>query len=315
VVDEIDFGITHVIRAEEHLSNTPPQILIYNALSAQVPEFAHIPLVNFNDEKMSKRDMPPLTATESAALKACGWTDEQIRGRADLNLCTVAYYRALGYLPAALVNYLVRLGWSLDEKSEFIPLEQVIANFSLDRVTKAPGNFDSKKLMWLQAEYMKLLSPAEKVERALPYLRRAKLVGDPVDPAVRALLIKIAEYSGERIKLLSDFVFFAAPVLKGAPQYNPSAVAAKFAEPCTADRLRAFAAELRALESFTVQTILAAFRAFAHRAGIEPSELDGPVRVALTGEAVGFGLPETMALLGRDKVLARIEHAITVHCG
>jgi glutamyl-tRNA synthetase len=315
VVDEIDYGITHVIRAEEHLSNTPPQILIYNALGARVPEFAHIPLVNYNGEKMRKREMPPLTETEIAALKACGWTDEEIRGRNDLNLCTVAYYRALGYLPAAVVNYLVRLGWSLDATSEFIPLDKVVANFSLDRVTKAPGNFDEKKLMWLQTEYMKKLSPAEKVERALPYLRRAKLIGEPVDPAVLALLINIAEVSGERIKLLSDFVFFAAPLLKGAPEYNPRAVAAKFAEPDTADRLRAFAADLRTLEPFTVPTILAAFRLFANRAAIEPSELDGPVRVALTGEAVGFGLPETMVLLGRDKVLARIEHAITVHCG
>ena len=103
VVDEVAFGITHVIRAEEHLSNTPAQILIFQALGATPPEFAHIPLVNYNNEKMSKRKLPPLSATEIGALKACGWTDDEIKGRDDLNIATVAYYRELGYLPAAVV--------------------------------------------------------------------------------------------------------------------------------------------------------------------------------------------------------------------
>jgi glutamyl-tRNA synthetase len=176
-------------------------------------------------------------------------------------------------------------------------------------VTKAPGNFDEKKLFWVQTEYMKQLSPAEKVRQALPYLRRARLVADPVDPAAHELLVKIAEMSGERIKLLSDFVFYAAPLLKDAPAYNPKAVADKLAKPGTADRLRAFADDLRTLEPFDVPTLMAAFNAFATRAAIKPRDLDGPVRVALTGETVGFGLPETMVLLGRDKALARIEAA------
>lgn len=310
VVDEIDFGITHVIRAEEHLSNTPVQVLIYQALGGKVPEFAHIPLVNYKSEKMSKRKLPGLSAAEVAALRACGWTDDEIKGRDDLNIATVAYYRALGYLPAALINYLVRLGWSLNDTDEFIPLDVVLKNFSLDRVTKASGNFDEKKLMWLQTEYMKLLTPAEKLEQSLPYLRRAKLVGDPVDPAAHALLLKIAEASADRIKLLSDFVFYAAPLIKDAPEYNPKAVAEKLAKPGVADRLKGFADELRALEPFDAPTILASFMAFATKLGVKPKDLDGPVRVAVTGETTGFSLPETLALLGRDKVLARIENAL-----
>jgi glutamyl-tRNA synthetase len=320
VVDEIDFGITHVIRAEEHLSNTPVQVLIfdallYNSMDAKPPEFAHIPLVYYNGKKMAKRDMPPLGAEEIAKLKSCGWTDEELKGRDDLNIATLAYYRALGYLPAAVVNYLVRLGWSLDDTSEFIPLEKVIANFTLDRVTRAPGNFDAKKLLWLQGEYMKLLAPAEKVARALPYLRRAGLVGDSVDVTTHALLVKIAEASAGRIKLLSDFVFYAAPLLKPAPEYNPSAVAEKLACPGTADRLREFADELRTLAPFDPPTILATFTICANKLGVRPREFDAQVRVALTGATVGFGLPETMALLGREKVLARIETAVTTHCG
>jgi glutamyl-tRNA synthetase len=315
VVDEIDFGITHVIRAEEHLTNTAPQILIYKALGAPVPQFAHIPLVYYKDEKMSKRDLPPLGAEELARLKACGWTDEELKGRNDLNIATVAYYRELGYIPSALVNYLVRLGWALDATKEIFPLGEAIASFDTKNVTKAPGNFDEKKLFWVQSQYMQKLSADEKVTGALPYLRRARLVGDSVPDSTRVLLVRIAEAAVERIKLYSDFVFFAAPLLRDEPVYNPRAVADALAKPGTADRLLAFAAELRTLESFDAQTLLAAFTAFANRIAIRPSDLDGPVRVALTGETVGFGLAETMALLERDKVLARLERAAAAYSG
>jgi glutamyl-tRNA synthetase len=309
VVDEIDFGITHVIRAEEHLTNTPPQILIYKALGATVPEFAHVPLLYRNGKKISKRDLPPLSAEEVAKLKACGWTDEELKGRDDLNLATVAYYRELGYIPAALVNYLVRLGWALNATDEIFPLDAAIASFDTKDVTKAPGNFDEKKLFWVQGEYMRKLSAEEKLDGAVPYLLRSRLVSAPISAATRALLLSIAEAAADRIKLFTDFVFYAAPLLKSVPEYNPKAVADKLAKPGTADRLRGFADELRTLEPFDVPTIMAAFTGFATRAAIKPRDLDGPVRVALTGETVGFGLPETMVLLGRDKALARIEAA------
>ncbi|HEY1192147.1 MAG TPA: glutamate--tRNA ligase family protein [Gemmata sp.] len=317
VVDEIDFEITHVIRAEEHLTNTSVQLLIYSALlykalGKKPPEFAHVPLIYRNGKKISKRDLPPLSADEIAKLKACGWTDEELQGRDDLNLATVAYYRELGYLPAALVNYLVRLGWALNATDEIFSLETAIAHFDPKDATKAPGNFDEKKLMWVQTEYMKMLSPAQKLEKALPYLRRAKLIGDPLPEATRELLLKIAEASADRIKLLSDFVFYAAPLLKDAPEYNPKAVADKLAKPGAADRLRAFADELRTLEPFDAPTILASFMALATKLGVKPKDLDGPVRVAVTGETTGFSLPETLALLGRDKVLARIESALSL---
>ncbi|QJW95603.1 glutamate--tRNA ligase [Frigoriglobus tundricola] len=310
VVDEIDFGITHVIRAEEHLANTPVQILIYNALGGATPEFAHIPLVYYKSEKMSKRKLPALGADEIAKLKACGWTEEEIQCRDDLNIATVAYYRELGYLPAALVNYLVRLGWALNETDEIFSLETAIANFDTRDATKAPGNFDEKKLFWVQTEYMRKLSAEEKLAGSLPYLLRAKLVSDPVPVATRALLLKIAEFAADRIKLFSDFVFYAAPLLKEAPAYNPKAVADKLAKPGVGDRLRGFADELRALEPFEPAAILAAFTAYATKIAVKPRDLDGAVRVALTGETVGFGLPETMVLLGRDAVLKRIESAL-----
>ncbi len=310
VVDEVDFGITHVIRAEEHLANTPVQILIYNALGGAVPEFAHVPLIYRNGKKISKRDLPPLSADEIAKLKACGWTDEELKGRDDLNLATVAYYRELGYIPAALMNYLVRLGWALNATDEIFPLETAIASFDTKDVTKAPGNFDEKKLFWVQSEYMRKLSAEEKLVGAMPYLLRSKLVSNPISDTTRAVLLKVAEAAADRIKLFSEFVFYAAPILKDVPDYNPKAVADKLAKPGVADRLRGFADELRALEPFDAPTILAAFMGYATKVGVKPRDLDGPLRVAVTGETTGFGLPETLVLLGRDKVLARIENAI-----
>lgn len=308
VVDDIDFRITHVIRAEEHLTNTPVQILIYEALGATPPEFAHIPLVNYKGEKMSKRKLPPLTADEIARLKACGWSEEELRGRDDLNIATVAYYRELGYLPAALINYLVRLGWSLDDSSEYIPLEVALQHFSLERVTKAPANFDEKKLYWLQGEYMKRVPAPEKVERGLPYLRRAGLVTDPLPEHQKRLLIQIVEAAGERIKLFSDLVQFAAPLLKRDPDYDPVAV-----EKClhpNSELLGSFRSVLAATEPFDAPTLETALRNFAPEKGAHKA-LVAATRVAVTGVTVGFGLYETLAILGKEEVLRRIDLALS----
>src|SRR5438445_1708478 len=147
VVDDVAMKITHVIRAAEHLSNTPVQVLVYQAMGAGLPQFAHVPIVNApnSKEKLSKRKMQQfMTPQVIAQLRAChvfppDWTDEQIKKQESINPATVAFYRELGYLPAALVNYLGRLGWSLDDKTEFIPLPEMIAKLSLDRVNNPPA--------------------------------------------------------------------------------------------------------------------------------------------------------------------------------
>ena len=312
VVDEIAFGITHVIRAEEHLSNTPTQVLIYEALGAKPPEFAHIPLVNYKNEKMSKRKLPPLSPDDIAKLKACGWTDAEIKARDDLNIATVAYYRELGYLPAALINYLVRIGWSMDGESEFIPLDVAIKNFSLERITKASGNFDPQKLFWLQGEYMKLLPTTEKLERAIPYLRRAKLIGDTLDDATRATLAKVIDAAGERIKLFSDVLAFAAPILKSAIEYDPKAVEKHLKPAGVAEMLRNFRAVLAGLDPFDATTTDKALHDFAAANAMKPGAIVNPVRVAVTGTHVGFGLFDTLAILGQDRVLERIDTALNI---
>ncbi|MCS7271709.1 MAG: glutamate--tRNA ligase family protein, partial [Gemmataceae bacterium] len=251
--------------------------------------------------------LPPLTAEEIARLKACGWTEEQLQGRDDLNIATVAYYRELGYLPAALINYLVRLGWSLDDTSEYIPLEVALQHFSLERVTKAPANFDEKKLYWLQGEYMKRVPPEEKVERGLPYLRRARLVDDPVSPAQRQRLLQIVEAAGERIKLFSDLVQFAAPLLKRDPDYDPTALD-KALRPA-AELLQGFRAILAQTHPFDAPTLENALRMFAPEKAPHKA-LVAATRVAVTGVTVGFGLYETLAILGKEEVLRRIDLAL-----
>jgi nondiscriminating glutamyl-tRNA synthetase len=312
VVDETAFGITHVIRAEEHLSNTPTQVLIFEALGAAVPEFAHIPLVNYKNEKMSKRKLPPLSSDDIAKLKACGWTDDEIKARDDLNIATVAYYRELGYLPAALINYLVRLGWSMDATSEFIPLDVVLKNFSLERITKAAGNFDPQKLFWLQGEYMKLLPTAEKVERSAPYLRRAGLIGDAMDDATRSKLSAVVDAAGDRIKLFSDVLAFAGPVLRDEVTYDPKAVEKRLRAAGAADILRGYADAVRGLDPFDAASTDKALHEFAVAKGLKPGDVVHPVRVATTGTAVGFGLFETLAILGKEAVLKRLDAAVTL---
>ena len=309
VVDEIDIGITHVVRAIEHLSNTPTQILMYQAMGVTPPTFGHIPLVNYNSNKMSKRNLPGLTGEEIGKLKSCGWTDEEIAGRDDLNIATVAYYRAIGYLPEALINYLCRLGWSMDGESEFIPLPTLIANFSLDRVTDAPGNYDAKKLFWLQGEYMKLVPTAEKVDRCVPFLRKAKLIGDALDDRTRAVLTKIIDASGDRIKLFSDVLAFAAPVLKADIEYDVKALDKAFKDaknPNAKQLLAEFAEALKACDPFDATTTDKALHDFLAAKGVKPNALVGPVRVAITGVGVGFGLFDTLAILGKEVSLKRI---------
>ena len=229
------------------------------------------------------------------------------------NIATVAYYREIGYLPEALINYLCRLGWSMDGESEFIPLDKLIANFSLERVTDAPGNYDAKKLFWLQGEYMKLVPTAEKLERCLPFLRRAKLIGETCDDATRAKLTRVIDAAGDRIKLFSDVLAFAAPILKDEIEYDGFAMQKAFADaknPNARVLLREFAEVLRGCDPFDAVTTDKALHDFATVKEVKPNAVVTPVRVAVTGSSVGFGLFDTLAILGKAVSLQRIESTL-----
>src|SRR5579864_560463 len=253
VIDDVDMKITHVIRAREHLSNTYVQVPMFAALGAELPKFGHVPVINEpnSNKKLSKRDMKKfLTPEIRAKLHAIGWTDEQIESRDDLNPVTVAFYREMGYLPAAVVNYLGRLGWSLDDKTEFIPLDQMIANFGLERVNDSPARFDPDKLYWLAGEYMKLLPMPEKVQGCIPFLRRAGMIADPPSPAELVKLGRVLEASGDRIKLFSDVLIYGGPFFRNDPIYDEKAVTKKLKKAGAADVLRGFVPRLQAAEQF-----------------------------------------------------------------
>ena len=176
VVDDAAMEISHVVRAAEHLSNTPLQLVAYAALGAPIPTFAHVPVVNEpnSKKKLSKRDMAKFLTNEiKGKLERIGWSSAEIAARDDLNPATVAFYREMGYLPAALINYLGRLGWSMDDHSEIIPLRTMVDNFGLDRVNSSPASFDPDKLYWVAGEYMKQMPLREKVAGCLPLDRRA----------------------------------------------------------------------------------------------------------------------------------------------
>jgi glutamyl-tRNA synthetase len=315
VVDDITMKITHVLRAREHLSNTYTQVLIYQALGDAVPQLGHVPVVNEpnSKKKLSKRDMQKfVTAEIRAKLRAIGFTDTEISSRDDLNPATVAFYRELGYLPAGVVNYLGRLGWSLDDKTEYIRLPEMIANFSLDRVNDSPASFDPDKLYWLAGEYMKDLPFAEKVTGCVPYLQRARLIHTPIRDAERRTLELVVTACGERIKLFSDILTYGTPFFRPDPAYEPKAVEKRLKKPGAIDLLNDFAERLRVVEPFDAPSLDKLLHDYVQEKALKAGELVHPLRVATTGVEVGPGLFDCLAILGRDEVLRRISLAATI---
>ncbi len=314
VVDDAGMRITHVIRAAEHLSNTPWQILIYEALGHPLPQFAHVPLVFLGGKKMSKRDSDKLRTSEvMSALHAIGFADEEIKTRLDLNPIAVAFYRELGYLPAALVNYLGRLGWSLDDKEEIIPLDRMIANFGLDRVNNAPGNFDPAKLYWLAGEYMRMLPVSERVAGVLPYLRRAKLIPEgPLDDATSRHVERVVTACGDRLKLFSDILQYATFFTKNDPPYDMAAVKKRVQKAGVPEALRDFAKALADVQPFEPAKLEDALRTFCETRGLKPGDMIHALRVATTGVTVGPGVFDCLDLLGREETLRRIGVALAL---
>lgn len=313
VVDDVDLRITHVVRAEEHLTNTNVQMLVYQALGLQPPAFAHVPVVcePNSRKKLSKRDMKKfVTAEVRAKLRSVGYTDAEIDAQDNLNPATVAYYRELGYLPAALVNYLGRLGWSLDDKSEVIPLDQMIANFGLDRVKDSPASFDPDKLYWLAGEYMKVLPLEEKVAGCLPYLIRAGLMTEPVSATTREVLSQAITACGDRLKLYSDILTYAAFFFTKDVRYDEAAFQKRVRKEGMPAVLEAAANLLSTVEPYSPASLEQALQAFAQERGIKPADLNHALRVSVSGVPIGPGLYDLLAILGREECRHRIAAAL-----
>jgi glutamyl/glutaminyl-tRNA synthetase len=317
VVDDFGLKITHVIRAKEHLSNTPVQVLFFEALGYELPKFAHVPVVNAPDssKKLSKRDAKKfMTAEIVAKLRAVhavpsDWTDEQIMNQETLNPVMVAFYETMGYLPAAMLNYFVRLGWSLDDKTEIFSLEEMIKNFSLERVNKSPASFDPEKLNSLAGEYMRMLPLNDKVEGVIPFLRRAGLVGDAINADLRTKIRQVVEACGDRLKVYTD-IFLYATFFFQDPIYDPQAVQKRLKKEGAGELLSAVAAVVQATTPFDHATLETRIKDFCEQRNCKLGDVNHVLRVAITGVMIGPGVFEILAILGKDEVRRRIAHAL-----
>jgi glutamyl-tRNA synthetase len=308
VVDDIDMQITHVIRAQEHLSNTWPQWLLFEALGAAPPAFAHVPYVAApgSKEKLSKRNLEKYqTEDNKKKFRVLGWKEEDIP-----NPVMLSFYEELGYLPDAMLNGLARLGWSLDDKREKISRAELLEHFSLERVNAAPASFDPDKLYWLQGEYMRELPLDEKVAGVIPHLKKARLLADPIDAAGREKVRRVVEAIGDRLKLFSDVIPYGSFFFTAEVEYDPDAVKKTLHKdylPALLPRLRQLLAEA---EPFDAPTLEKRVREFAESEGLTASKVIHPLRVATSGRSVGPGLFELLAILGKDTCVQRIEQTI-----
>jgi glutamyl-tRNA synthetase len=317
VVDDHDFGISHVIRAEEHLSNTPRQIFIAESLGYPLPAYAHLPYVAepTSKRKLSKRKLDAyLKIPDFAKVHQHGTAIAQAMGLATsaetFNPVTVDFYEQVGYLPEAVVNYLVLLGWSFDDKTEFFTRQEMIDNFSLERVNLSPASFDPAKLGSFQLHYMQALSVEEKVTRTLPFLERAGLVKGPVDAETRAQIGRIVETLGDRLKVFGDILLQGAFFFGEEVVYDDKAFTKRVLAEGAPDRLAAYRQWLAERSAFDTATLERETHAYLEERAIALGDIVHAVRVAVTGSAAGPGLFESLSLIGKERCLRRIDRAL-----
>jgi glutamyl-tRNA synthetase len=320
VVDDHAMRISHVIRAEEHLSNTPRQIFIAQGLGYEPPHFAHLPFVAEpgSRTKLSKRkldkylkhpDFLRVYEHGKAIADALGLpTSAQ-----SFNPLVVDFYEQVGYLPHAIVNYLLLLGWALDDKTEFFTRNQMVEQFSLERVNKAPASFDPQKLTAFQEHYMRQLPVEQKTALALPFLQRGGAIPSAAEEQLSAKLARILEAAGDRVKVAGDILdyryFFVAD---DELAYDEKALAKRIGRPeGAADRLARFRKLLATAEPFDAPTLEELMQEFVAAEEIKIGQIIHAVRVAVTGKAVGFGMFETLEILGRESCLARIDNTLS----
>ena len=314
--------ISHVIRAEEHLTNTAVQALLFEALGHPLPAFAHIPFVAApgTKEKLSKRDKKLAKYRSSPQFKKLFDVADEIlpqigSGSSEsLNPVMVAYYEAVGFLPEGVLNGLSRLGWSLDDKTENMSLPFVVENFTLDRVVKAPAGLDPDKLLAYQEHWMSKLSTDEKVERCLPYLVKAGRIDEPIDDEARAFVTRLIEALGDRLKLFSDVLRYEEYFVEdSALVYDEKAFAKRLRKPDdAAPLLRQFRDVLATTEAFDADSLDQLLHQWVDEQEIGMGRIIHALRVATTGKPAGPGMFDCLALLGRDRCLARIDRALAM---
>jgi glutamyl-tRNA synthetase len=294
VVDDIDMGITHVVRAEEHLSNTFPQLLVFEALGAELPAFAHVPYVAEpgSRAKMSKR-------------KIKEYEDQGV-------LVYLHQYIERGYLPEAVLNYLARLGWSYDGTQEIFTRAELIEKFTLDRVNSSPASHDQDKLFWIEGEWMKALPLDRKIAGVIPYLRAEGLLDEPLSDADRARVEAVILALGDRLKVFSDILKLGRYFFDTALVHDPEAVKKRLRKEGVSTMLEDLDRVLAEVEPYELATLEKAIHDYAEHSGRKMGDVVNPLRVATTGQGVGPGLYDCLFILGRETCRARIAQTIAM---
>jgi glutamyl-tRNA synthetase len=313
VVDDEDFEITHVIRAEEHLSNTPRQVFILESLGYRRPQYAHLPFVAEpgSKTKLSKRKLDKyLKNKDFANLVEHGRKIAERIGHpteADaFNPVIVDFYKTVGYLPEAIVNYLALLGWSLDDKAEHFSMQDLIENFSLERVGKSPASFDCQKLWAFEDRHFQLLPLAKKLDMVTPFVQKAGFA-DASKERIQAVLLA----AGDRIKVAGDILSFDEFLLSDdAFPYDEKSVEKHLRKAEAVELLKKFRTPLATAEPFDASTLEKLLHHFTLSENIKPNQIIHALRVSVTGKSVGLGLFDTLAILGKDACLRRIERTL-----
>jgi glutamyl-tRNA synthetase len=283
VVDDHQMEISHVLRAEEWLSSTPRHLLLYRALGFEPPQFAHLPMILGTDRsKLSKRH----------------------------GAVSITEYRKQGYLPEAMVNFLALLGWSLDDKTEILSRQQLIANFSLERISRTAAIFNREKLNWMNGVYIRSLTADGFFEAVEPYLMMDISAGKALissEEYVRDILPLVQE----RARTLAEVVELTQFFFVDQPDYEPSLlIGEKTSRQSAVESLKAAQRRLSQLTEFDANSLEGVLRPLAAELGLKTGQLFGTLRVAVTGRTAAPPLFQTMAVLGKERCLRRIEAAL-----
>jgi len=276
VIDDIDLGITHIVRGDDHISNTPKQILFYEALGVTPPKFGHMPLMMGTDgAKLSKRH----------------------------GGVSVEEYKREGFLPEALANYLILLGWSPGEDREIISLEEAVKIFDIADISDTQSKFDVQKLRWINGEYIM----AKKTEELLPMIKEQLVsAGIDVKDVDDGYISEVIDLYKVRMKTLSEFPVMTESFFKDDFEMDEKGVRKYIDKDDNKDNLGLFADELEKLEDFSHDKIEEACRKIAEEKQLKAAQIIHPTRMAVSGMTTGAGLFEIMSVLGKQKVLERI---------
>ena len=276
VVDDHEMQITHIIRGDDHISNTPKQVMLYDALELKLPKFAHIPLILSKDGgRMSKRH----------------------------GATSIFEYKNMGFLPEALVNYLSLMGWAPGNDVEILPIEEVINLFDVKDVNKTGAIFDIDKLSWMNGQYIKSMDTKELSARTENFLAEKKVIDDKFD---RNRWIGIVAAYKERTRTLEDFVSVYKIFFCDEAEYDEKAVEKYLKKPNSKDIVNRCKTIIESGDKFDKASIEESYRKLADELKLKAAELIHPTRVAISGKTVGAGLFDMMELLGREKVLKRL---------